>query len=77
MHEKARVQEKLRHLSPMSSMQLLNFQQIILKPTNTTNTVPSVYRQRVQAAIIDDSLHPSKYLSLYQKLKTPEFESQD
>jgi hypothetical protein len=75
--EKAQVHEKLRHVSPMPFMQPLNFQHIISKRSTTTNSVPSAHRQRVQAAIVDDSLHPSKYLSLCQKLKTPEFESQD
>ena len=31
------------------------------RPT-TTNPVPTPEQQRVQAAILDDSLHPSKYL---------------
>jgi hypothetical protein len=67
----------LRHLSPMRSMQPVNFQYDIQNRPTTTNSVPTAYRQRVQAAITDDSLHPSKYLSLCQKLKSPEFESQD
>ena len=61
----------------MLHMQPLNFQHLILKATNTTNSVPGVHRQRVQAAMIDDFPHPSKYVSPYQKSKMPEFESQD
>ena len=61
----------------MALMQPVNFQHNIQNRPNTTNSVPTAYRQRVQAAIADDSLHPSKYLSFCQNVKSPEFESQD
>ena len=67
----------LRQLSPMTRMQPVNFQRNNQNFPTTTNPVPASYRQRVQPAIVNDFLHPSKYLALYVNRKSPEIESQD
>ena len=58
-------------------MQPVNYQHNNENRPTTTNPVPTPEQQRVQAAILDDSLHPSKYLYPDLKLNSPEFESQD
>jgi hypothetical protein len=61
----------------MLRMQPVNFQYDIENQPTTTNPVPDSQGQRVQAAMINDFLHPSNYLTLYLNLKSPEIESQD
>ena len=61
----------------MLFMQPVNYQYNNENRPTTTNPVPTPEQQRVQVAILDDSLHPSKYLYPVWKLNSPEFESQD